>query len=156
MNTIDFSPLYRHSVGFDRLESLFDNAFSSRTSGGSYPPYNIEVVDKDAYVVSIAVAGFAENELDIQVDSGVLKITGKKSESNSAKQYLHQGIGTRAFERKFNLADYVEVKNASLENGLLSISLKREVPEAMKPRSIDIRTTAKRTLVEDSPQEDAA
>ncbi len=137
MNSIDLSPLYRNSVGFDRLASLLDNALSSESVSPGYPPYNIEVVDDNRYAITLAVAGFDQSELDIQVEKGVLTVRGKK-ETEQERRFLHQGIANRAFERKFNLADYVEVKGADLNNGLLSISLVKEIPEAMKPRTIAI------------------
>ncbi|HED35051.1 MAG TPA: Hsp20 family protein [Gammaproteobacteria bacterium] len=137
MNSIDLTPLYRSTIGFDRLASLFDNALSTESSSSGYPPYNIEACDENVYTITLAVAGFEKNELDINVEKGVLTVLGKK-EHDDTHQYLHQGIANRAFERQFNLADYVEVTGASLNNGLLSISLVKEVPEAMKPKRITI------------------
>jgi molecular chaperone IbpA len=138
MNRLDLTPLYRSSIGFDRFGSLLDNAFQAEKNAAGYPPYNIEVVEENQYAITIAVAGFKENELDLQVENGVLTVRGKKAESASGKTYLHQGIATRSFERKFNLADHIEVTAAELSNGLLNVSLVREVPEAMKPRKIAI------------------
>ncbi len=137
MKTIDLTPLYRNSVGFDRMASLLDNALRTDSVSAGYPPYNIEVTGEDRYAVTIAVAGFAESELEISVENGVLSVRGRKQDDQERK-FLHQGIANRAFERKFNLADHVEVTNASLDNGMLSISLKKEIPEAMKPRTIAI------------------
>lgn len=137
MNTIDLTPLYRNSVGFDRLAALLDNAMRGDSVSTGYPPYNIEVLEDDHYAITIAVAGFSEEELDIQVEKGVLVIKGKKSEDGE-RNFLYQGIANRAFERKFNLADYVEVRGAKLSNGLLTVSLVKEIPEAMKPRKIAI------------------
>lgn len=137
MNTIDLSPLYRNSIGFDRFTSLLDNALKSDPVNTAYPPYNIEVLDENRYAITLAVAGFKQNELSLSVEKGVLTVRGKK-ESVEGKQYLHQGIANRAFERKFTLADYVEVVDADLSDGLLSISLKKEIPDAMKPRTIAI------------------
>jgi molecular chaperone IbpA len=137
MNTIDLTPLYRNSVGFDRLAALLDNAMRGDSVSAGYPPYNIEVLRDDHYAITIAVAGFSEEELDIQVEKGVLVIKGKKSEDGE-RNFLYQGIANRAFERKFNLADYVEVRGAQLNNGLLTVSLVKEIPEAMKPRKIAI------------------
>ncbi|MFV0476396.1 MAG: Hsp20 family protein [Parahaliea sp.] len=137
MNTIDFSPLYRNSIGFDRMASLLDAAFRSDTAGAGYPPYNIEALDDSRYAITLAVAGFSRNELDLQVERGVLTVSGRKSEE-SERKYLHRGIANRAFERKFNLAEYVEVTGADLENGLLTVALVKQVPEAMKPRRITI------------------
>lgn len=141
MTTIDLTPLYRSSIGFDRVGSLLDAAFRSEQSSGGYPPYNIEVVNEDKYSVTLAVAGFDESELDIKLENRILSIRGKKAQDQDERHYLYQGIATRGFERKFTLADHVEVTGAQLRNGLLTISLVREVPEAMKPRSIAIEST---------------
>jgi molecular chaperone IbpA len=139
MNTIDLTPLYRSSIGFDRLGSLLDTALRAEQASTGYPPYNIEVTGEDRYGLTLAVAGFERNELDIQVEKGVLTVRGKKvNESKDERKYLYQGIATRTFERKFNLADHVEVTGAQLNNGLLSISLVKQVPEAMKPKTIAI------------------
>ena len=137
MNSVDLTPLYRSSIGFDRFASLIDSALTSETSASSYPPYNIEVLDENRYVITLAVAGFTQDELDIQVEKGVLTIRGDKS-TKEERKYLYHGIANRTFERKFNLADYVEVTHADLANGLLAIGLVKEVPEAMKPKSIAI------------------
>ncbi len=138
MNTIDFTPLYRSTVGFDRLASLLDSAMRSEVSPGGYPPYNIEVLEDERYTITLAVAGFAKDEIDIDVEKGVLTVRGKKA-SEEGRNYLYQGIANRAFERKFNLADYVEVTGANLNNGLLVIDLVKEIPEAMKPKKISIK-----------------
>ena len=140
MNTIDLTPLYRSSIGFDRLGNLLDTALRSEQSSVGYPPYNIEVNGENRYGITLAVAGFEREELDIQVEKGVLTVRGKKSDAKEERKYLYQGIATRTFERKFNLADHVEVVGAQLNNGLLSISLVREIPEAMKPKTIAINT----------------
>ena len=140
MKTIDLTPLYRSTVGYDRLASLLDSAFRSDPASYGYPPYDIEVVDDNHYAITLAVAGFAEHELSINVERGVLTIKGEKKEEEKQHQYLYQGIAARTFERKFNLAEYVEVKNARLSNGLLTIGLVRDVPEAMKPKQIEINT----------------
>jgi len=137
MSSIDLSPLYRSSIGFDRLASLIDNAMSADSVASGYPPYNIEMLEDDRYAITLAVAGFEKSELDIKVEKGVLSVRGQKSTQNDRK-YLHQGISERTFERKFNLADHVEVVDAALNNGLLTINLVREVPEAMKPKTIAI------------------
>ena len=139
MNTIDLSPLYRSSIGFDRLGSLLDAALRSDQSTG-YPPYNIEVVGEDRYTITLAVAGFEESELELQSEKGVLSVRGKKAGEKDERHFLYQGIATRSFERKFSLADHVEVTGAQLNNGLLSIYLVREIPEAMKPRRIAINS----------------
>lgn len=137
MNAIDLTPLYRSSVGFDRLGSLINHALTAESTTSGYPPYNIEVLDENRYAITLAVAGFSQEELDIQVEKGVLSVVGNKA-TKDERQYLYQGIANRTFERKFNLADYVEVTGADLFNGLLTISLKKEIPEAMKPKSIAI------------------
>ena len=138
MTTIDFTPLYRSTVGFDRLADLFDFATRSNQNA-SYPPYNIESHGEENYSITLAVAGFSEDEIDINVENQIMTIKGKKNlDENNESNYLHQGIATRSFEKKFNLAEYVEVTNANLVNGLLTIKLKKELPEAMKPKSIKI------------------
>ncbi|WP_108126155.1 Hsp20 family protein [Saccharospirillum mangrovi] len=144
MTTIDLTPLYRSTIGFDRMASLLDSALRGDQSSGGYPPYNIEVTGENQYGITLAVAGFEEAELDIQVENGTLSVRGKKagSQDNDQRRFLHQGIAYRSFERKFNLADHVEVRGAELRNGLLTISLVKEVPEAMKPKSIAINTGA--------------
>ncbi len=142
MNTIDLTPLYRSSVGFDRMASLFDNAMRSQKAGVGFPPYDIETTGEDRYAITLAVAGFEESELDIQVENGVLGVRGKKADETEEKSFLYRGIANRSFERKFNLADHIEVQGADLKNGLLTINLVKEVPEAMKPRSITINPTS--------------
>ncbi len=141
MRTFDFSPLYRSSVGFDRMASLLDAAASD--TGNSYPPYNIERTGDASYRITMAVAGFSEPEISIEAQQNKLTVTGKKeATSDEQVNYLHRGIATRSFQRQFELADYVEVKGAALENGLLHIDLAREIPEAMKPRTIAIDQTS--------------
>lgn len=146
MNSIDLTPLYRSSVGFDRLGTILDHALSTESTTIGYPPYDIEVIDDNRYVISLAVAGLGENDLKLNVENGVLTIRGEKKQAKEEKNYLHQGIAHRSFERKFNLADYVEVTSADLKNGLLTITLIREIPEAMKPKSIAINQQDKTTL----------
>jgi len=155
MTTIDLTPLYRNTVGFDRLASLLDNAFRLEQGNTSYPPYDIEALDEQRYAISLAVAGFKQAELDIQAERGVLTVKGKKAEDKSKRNYLYQGIAMRAFERKFNLADHVEITGAKLDNGLLTIELKHELPEAMKPKRIDISTDSS-VLEHQSESEQAA
>ena len=138
MNTLDLTPFYRSSIGFDQLASMLDSTLRSDNSGNSYPPYNIEVVDDNKYEITLAVSGFSENELDIQVENKALTVRGNKTEDKVQRNYLHKGIAARAFERKFNLADYVEITHAHLKDGLLTISLVKEIPEVMKPKRIDI------------------
>ena len=155
MNTIDLTPLYRSSVGYDRFGSLLDAAFQTEKSASGYPPYNIEVVEENSYAITIAVAGFTEAELDIQVENGVLTVRGKKEEAAS-KTFLHQGIATRSFERKFNLADHIEVTDAALQDGLLTVSLVKEIPEAMKPKQIVIQGGSQRVINHSSKKQDKA
>ena len=151
---IDLTPLYASTVGFDRFGSLLDAALSADRQGPGYPPYDIERVEDDEYTISLAVAGFREDELDVQVENGVLTIRGKKESANKDAQYLHRGIATRSFERKFNLADHVEVHNAKLDNGLLEVSLVREIPEAMKPRRIPVGSSTR--AIEQTAEQSAA
>lgn len=146
MTTIDLTPLYRSTIGFDRMAALLDSALrGDQSSSTGYPPYNIEVTGENQYGITLAVAGFEESELDIQVENGVLSVRGKKAngQDNDQRRFLHQGIAYRSFERKFNLADHVEVRGAELRNGLLTVSLVKEVPEAMKPKSIAINSGSK-------------
>ncbi|TCS35867.1 Hsp20 family protein [Reinekea marinisedimentorum] len=137
MNAIDLSPLYRSTIGFDRFANLLDSAFAGDAGHSAYPPYDIELLEVNRYAITLAVAGFEESELDITLEKGVLAVAGKKADEKKRK-YLHHGIAHRAFERKFNLADFVEVTGASLKNGLLVIELKKNVPEELKPRKIEI------------------
>ncbi|WP_372740342.1 Hsp20 family protein [Neptunomonas sp.] len=139
MNTIDLTPLYRSSVGFDSLASLIDHALATETNTNGYPPYNIEMLDEKRYAITLAVAGFSQEKIDIHVDKGVLTIRGSKPEKNETK-FLHRGIANRTFERKFNLADHIEVTGTDLVNGLLTINLVKEIPEAIKPKTIAINT----------------
>src|SRR5215831_7287284 len=132
----DFTPLYRSSVGFDRLAKMLDEV--SNFEVPTYPPYNIESTGENAYRVTMAVAGFAQDDLDITAKEGMLVVTGKARKDEENKHYLHRGIARRAFERRFQLADHIRVVGASLDNGLLHVDLAREVPEAMKPRKIEI------------------
>jgi molecular chaperone IbpA len=139
MRTFDLAPLYRSTVGFDRLFSLLDQA-TGVESAPTYPPYNIERTGENAYRITVAVAGFSEPELSLEVKENTLTIRGEKQAKEAEKngEVLYQGIAARAFERRFQLADHVTVKGAALENGLLHVDLVREIPEAMKPRSIPI------------------
>ena len=137
MRTIDFSPLYRTAVGFDRLASLLDAAASQDSQGG-YPPYNIERIGEDTYRVEIAVAGFKPEELNVEIKENLLTVTGRKAANDETRRYLHRGLAERNFERRFQLADYMVVTEANLDAGLLSVSLRREVPEQLKPRTIPI------------------
>jgi molecular chaperone IbpA len=149
MRAYDFSPLYRSVVGFDRLASLLEAAAKSEAST-NWPPYNIESVGENEYRVEIAVAGFKPEELNVEVKENLLTVQGRKTANDDAsdKRYLHRGLAERSFERRFQLADYVIVTDARLEDGLLSISLKRELPESLKPRRIEISTGAAQGLIE--------
>jgi molecular chaperone IbpA len=140
MRHFDLSPLYRSTIGFDRIGSLLDTLGSFEGEAPSYPPYNIERVSETAYRISMAVAGFNDSDLDIEVKENTLTIRGEKHVEQENSTFLHRGIAARSFERRFQLADYVVVKGASLENGLLHVDLVRELPEAMKPRTIEITT----------------
>jgi molecular chaperone IbpA len=144
MRTIDLTPLYRSAVGFDRLASLLESAARTSQETG-WPPYNIETTGENAYRIEIAVAGFKPDELNIEVKENLLTVTGRKTANDDAganRTYLHRGLAERDFERRFQLADYVIVTEAALDNGLLSISLKRELPEALKPRRIEIASSS--------------
>lgn len=138
MRNFDFSPLYRSAIGFDRVASLLDSLSRTEQSQPSYPPYNIELTGEDHYRISMAVAGFDRSELNIEVNQNNLTVAGNKQADSEERTYLHQGIAARNFERRFQLADHVRVQAASFENGLLHIDLVREVPEAIKPRTIEI------------------
>lgn len=136
MRNYDLTPLYRTTVGFDRVFDLLDSL--SGAEAGGYPPYNIERLDENDYRITIAVAGFAESDLDIELREQTLTVSGRRNDVEGARTYLHQGIAGRSFERRFQLAEHVKVEGARLVNGLLNIDLKREIPEAMKPRKIAI------------------
>lgn len=136
MRTLDFSPLYRSVVGFDRLADLLDSAAAETATG--YPPYNIERTGENAYRIEIAVAGFKPDELSIEVKEAVVTVQGRKAANDAERRFVHRGLAERNFERRFQLAEYVVVTDAQLADGLLSISLKRELPEALKPRKIAI------------------
>lgn len=154
MRTLDFSPLYRTTVGFDHLSSLLDAVNRSDTNSGGYPPYNIELLDKDEYRITMAVAGFVQDELDIQTEKQTLTVKGSKANDDGNRNFLHQGIAARNFERRFQLADHVEVRGARLENGMLHIDLERQIPEADKPRSIPINGSKSKLI--DVEKRDAA
>ncbi len=156
MRTFDLAPLYRSTVGFDHLFSLFDQVAGHDVGTPGYPPYNIERTGENAYRISVAVAGFTDADLSIETKENRLTIRGEKQPNDEEKtgEVLYQGIAARTFERSFQLADYVKVKGASLENGLLHVDLVREVPEAMKPRSIPIASSSK--LLEVKPTKVAA
>ncbi|MGI9370734.1 MAG: Hsp20 family protein [Ruegeria sp.] len=138
MRSFDFAPLHRATIGFDQIADMMDRVLTNDVAQPSYPPYNIEKTDADAYRISVAVAGFSEDDLSVEVKENSLVVAGKKSADDKERTFLHRGIATRAFERRFALADHVRVSGASHENGMLHIDLKREVPEALKPRRIEI------------------
>lgn len=139
MRSFDFAPLYRSSVGFDQLANMMDRVLSAENAAPSYPPYNIEKTNDDAYRISIAVAGFSEADLNVEVREKSLIVSARKAdEDGQDRTFLHRGIATRAFERRFHLADHVVVTGASHENGMLHVDLEREIPEALKPRRIEI------------------
>ena len=142
MRHYDFAPLYRATVGFDQVADLMDRVLAGESSQPGYPPYNIEKTADDSYRISIAVAGFADSDLSVEVKDGALVVSARKAEDDSARSFLHRGIATRAFERKFQLADHVKVTGASHADGMLHIDLVREVPEALKPRRIAIASGA--------------
>jgi molecular chaperone IbpA len=143
MRHFDFAPLYRSTVGFDRLVQLLDGVAGSDNDGTTYPPYNIERLGDNEYRITMAVAGFGESEINIEVKEQALSVKGEKKPVEKEQQFLHRGIATRAFERRFQLADHVEVKGADLKDGLLHIDLVRNVPERLKPRQITIGNATK-------------
>ena len=149
MHNYDFTPMFRHSVGFDRIQSLMASA--SARSEASYPPYNIEADGEHTYRIIVAVAGFDKKDIEITLEEDTLSIIGKKEDEAEDVSYLHRGIAGRSFQLKFNLADHIKVHNADLANGELKIDLKCEVPEALKPRQIEIKTRQAKTL-EDKPK----
>jgi len=142
MRSFDFAPLYRATIGFDQIADMMDRISAHDVGQSSYPPYNIEKTAEDGYRISIAVAGFSEVDLGIEVKENTLHVSARKSEPVDEKTYLHRGIATRAFDRKFHLADHVRATGASHADGMLHIDLIREVPEALKPRRIEIQSKA--------------
>ncbi len=142
MTHFDLSPLHRSAIGFDNIFSMLDSVNRSERNQSSYPPYNIELTDEDHYRITMAVAGFDRAELDVETEHNTLTVSGKKTTQSeeAAKTYLHRGIAARDFKRQFQLADHVRVVDAKLENGLLHVDLLKEIPEAMKPRRIEIKS----------------
>ncbi|MDF1855078.1 Hsp20 family protein [Pseudooceanicola sp.] len=138
MRNFDLAPLYRATVGFDQLADMMDRVLAGDTGQSTYPPYNIEKTDENAYRISIAVAGFSEADLSVEVKEKALIVTARKPDDAAPRSYLHRGIATRAFERRFHLADHVKVSGATHADGMLHIDLVREIPEALKPRRIEI------------------
>jgi molecular chaperone IbpA len=147
MRTFDFSPLYRSTVGFDRLFEMLDQS-ARLDPAPNWPPFNVEKIGEDHYRITMAVAGFSADEIEIMQQENTLLVSGQKSSEQEGGQYLHRGIATRNFRQTFSLADYVKVTAASLENGLLTVDLVREVPEEMKPRRIEIATGDSRKVIE--------
>jgi molecular chaperone IbpA len=154
MRNYDFTPLYRSTVGFDRLANMLDRALTADVGTNTYPPYNIEKSGDDTYRISVAVAGFSEDELSVEMRDGQLVISAKKAESETPDtvHYLHRGIASRAFEKRFQMADHVRPVGAETKDGLLHIDLVREVPEALKPRRIEIANTANTSQTIDAKQ----
>ncbi len=148
MGTIDLMPLYRNTVSLDRLASLLGNSIRTENNTSNYPPYDIETLDDHRYTIRLAVAGFKQEELDIQIERGMLTVKGKKKEDESNRNFLYRGIVMRAFERKFNLMDHIEVTSAQLDNGLLTIELKHEIPETMRPKRVEINTDESTNVIE--------
>lgn len=142
MRNFDFAPLYRSTVGFDQIANLMDRALTTEPAQNSYPPYNIEKLEDDAYRISIAVAGFADADLSVEVRERALIVSARKADDDADKTYLHRGIATRAFERRFQLADHVVVIGAAHTDGMLHIELERQMPDALKPRQIQIASGA--------------
>ena len=142
MRNFDFSPLYRSAIGFDRMANILDNLHRAEQNQPSYPPYNIELTGEDKYRITMAVAGFDRNEINIEVNQNNLTVSANKGTDEQTRTYLHQGIAARSFERRFQLADHVQVQSANYENGLLHIDLQRIIPESKKPRNIPIGNSA--------------
>jgi molecular chaperone IbpA len=155
MRNLDLSPLFRSTVGFDHLDKLFESAFRDAGRDNTYPPYNIVKLGQDQYRISMAVAGFSERDLDVTAHGGLLTVKGQIQEPEKGVEYLHRGIAQRSFEHRFQLADHVKVVGAKLRDGLLDIELQREVPEAMKPRKIEIGGQKPR-VIEGKPADEAA
>lgn len=153
MRSFDFAPLHRASIGFDQIADLMDRVLTNDVAQPSYPPYNIEKTAADAYRISIAVAGFSDADLSVEMKENALVVSAKKAADETERTYLHRGIATRAFERRFTLADHVRVTGASHIDGMLHIDLQREVPEALKPRRIEIAsgTPVEQELVDAKP-----
>ena len=156
MRNLDLTPLFRSTVGFDHLDKLFEAAFRDAGRDVSYPPYNIVKVGQDRYRITMAVAGFGEGDLDITAHENVLTVKGQIREAEKGVEYLHRGVAQRPFEHRFQLADHVKVVSAKLNNGLLDVELVREVPEAMKPRKIEIGAPQRSRVLEGTTTSEAA
>ncbi|GAB5448483.1 Hsp20 family protein [Gymnodinialimonas sp.] len=150
MRTYDFSPLYRATVGFDRVADMLDRVLTQDSTQSTYPPYNIEKLDENSYRISVAVAGFSDADLNVEQREHQLVVSAKREKDEDARTYLHRGIATRAFEKRFQLADHVRVTGAVAEHGMLHIDLVREVPEALKPRRIEIGTSGAKAIEGDT------
>ena len=150
MRSFDLAPLYRATVGFDQIADMMDRVLANEAPQPTYPPYNIEKTAEDAYRISIAVAGFGADDLSVEVKDKSLVVSARKADEDEPRTYLHRGIATRAFERRFHLADHVQVTGAAHADGMLHIDLQRVIPEALKPRRIDIATAKKQTQVIDA------
>ena len=150
MRSFDLAPLYRATVGFDQIADMMDRVLANEAPQPTYPPYNIEKTAEDAYRISIAVAGFCADDLSVEVKDKSLVVSARKADEEEPRTYLHRGIATRAFERRFHLADHVQVTRAAHADGMLHIDLQRVIPEALKPRRIDIATAKKQTQVIDA------
>ena len=148
MRNFDFTPLHRATIGFDQVADLMDRVLSSDASQPSYPPYNIEKIAADSYRISVAVAGFSESDLGVETRENALIISGRKAEEDASRNFLHRGIATRAFERRFHLADHIRVTGATHQDGMLHIDLVREIPEALKPRRVEIVSSGDANVVE--------
>lgn len=153
MRSLDLTPLFRSSIGFDQLDKMFDSAFREASRDNSYPPYNIVKIGEDRYQITMAVAGFGEDDVDITAHHNVLIIKGQTEPADKTIEFLHRGIAQRAFEHRFQLADHVKVRGADMEKGLLHIHLEREVPETLKPRKISIGAGKGRQPVIDQPDQ---
>lgn len=156
MRNFDFSPLYRSAIGFDRMATILDNLSRAEQNQPSYPPYNIELMGEDKYRITMAVAGFSQAELQIEVNQNHLVVSANKQPEQQERTYLHQGIAARSFERRFQLADHVQVLSANYENGLLHIDLQKIIPESMRPRTIPIATQPVRDRLESVPTSGAS
>lgn len=154
MRNFDFSPLYRSAIGFDRMANVLDNLTRSEQSQPSYPPYNIELTGDDKYRITMAVAGFSKEELNIEISQGILIVSGSKAADEKERTYLYQGIAARGFERRFQLADHVQVLSADYENGLLHVECQKIIPESLKPRRVQIGSVEKVTDASHSLQDD--
>jgi molecular chaperone IbpA len=156
MTTLDFSPLFRSTVGFDRMTRMLESALRADEAASGYPPYNIEKTDENAYRITMAVAGFAEQDIEIEVKEQMLVVSGKTEDAGNDRRYLYRGIAGRAFRRTFQLADYVKVAGAQLVNGLLHVDLVREIPEEMRPRRIEIQAASSAPRIEATDARKAA